>query len=131
MVLSGMNDTEMMADNIVWMENFVPLTETEFDAVDKVRDILRSRQLIQCTACNYCADECPAHIPISDVFACMNGKEIWQTWNSSYYYEVHTQGRGKASDCIACRRCEAACPQHLPISELMKDVSAEFDKEER
>ncbi|MDR3544052.1 MAG: 4Fe-4S dicluster domain-containing protein [Desulfosporosinus sp.] len=30
-------------------------------------------------------------------------------------------------DCIGCKECEKACPQHLKITEHLKDVSAMFD----
>ena len=36
---------------------------------------------------------------------------------------------GKAEDCIECRACAEACPQHLEISQLMKDVSEPVDNE--
>ncbi|MBR0229831.1 MAG: 4Fe-4S dicluster domain-containing protein, partial [Erysipelotrichaceae bacterium] len=29
-------------------------------------------------------------------------------------------GKGVASDCIQCGQCEAVCPQHLPIIELLE-----------
>jgi predicted aldo/keto reductase-like oxidoreductase len=35
---------------------------------------------------------------------------------------------GKASDCIACGQCEEACPQHLPIIELMREASKMLDE---
>ncbi|QUO36316.1 4Fe-4S dicluster domain-containing protein [Clostridiaceae bacterium Marseille-Q4149] len=34
----------------------------------------------------------------------------------------------RASDCIKCGKCEKACPQHLPIRQLLEQVSQEFDK---
>jgi predicted aldo/keto reductase-like oxidoreductase len=34
---------------------------------------------------------------------------------------------GHASSCIECKKCLEKCPQHLPIPELLKEVSGEFD----
>ncbi len=60
----------------------------------------------------------------------MNTKQIHHDWNADYYYNmVHTAGgKGKASDCIKCGKCEQACPQHLPIRQLLEDVAREFEK---
>ena len=58
----------------------------------------------------------------------MNAKKIFHDWNTDYYYNnVHTVNNGKASDCIKCGKCEKACPQHLPITEYLKDVAAKFE----
>lgn len=97
---------------------------------DKVRDIYHSMNLIPCTACRYCVAGCPKHISIPDLLAVMNTKQIHHDWNADYYYNVvHTGGgKGKASDCIQCGKCEKACPQHLPIRKLLVDVAKEFEK---
>lgn len=128
-VLSGMGTMEMMRDNTSYMQDFKPLTDDEHSAIRQVCEIFRAQNLIPCTACRYCTDGCPKHISIPDLFACMNARKQFQNWNTNYYYDnVHTQTGGKASDCVKCGKCEQACPQHLPIRELLRDVATEFEK---
>ena len=129
MVLSGMSDMEQMLDNTSFMADFQPLDEKEMAAIRKVREIFRTKDMIPCTACRYCIDGCPQHISIPDLFAVMNTKQIHKNWNADYYYnEVHTAPGRRASDCLECGKCEKACPQHLPIRQLLKDVAKAFEK---
>ena len=129
MVLSGMSDMPQMNDNLSYMKNFKPLDEKEMQAVQNVCAAFQSMNLIACTACRYCTDGCPRSISIPDLFACMNSKHTHKDWNADYYYtEVHTKTGGKASECIKCGKCEKACPQHLPIRELLVGVAKEFEK---
>ncbi len=129
MTLSGMSNLEQMNDNISYMRDFKPLNGDEMQAVENVCKVFKSMNLIPCTACRYCTAGCPKNISIPDLFACLNAKNIYHSWNTDYYYsEVYTKNKGKASDCIECGKCEAACPQHFPIRKLLKNVAKEFDK---
>ena len=128
MVLSGMSNMEQMEDNISYMKDFKPLSEKEHEAIRKVCAIFKAQDLIPCTACKYCVDGCPKKISIPDLFADMNAKKTYKDWNSEWYYSVHTQKGGKASDCIKCGKWEKVCPQHLQIRELLEEVAKEFDK---
>ena len=129
MVLSGMSDLAQVNDNISYMKDLKPLTEKELKAVQNVCGVFKGMNLIACTACRYCTAGCPKGISIPDLFACMNTKNIYRDWNADYYYnEVHTKTGGKASACIKCGKCEKACPQHLPIRDLLKSVAKEFEK---
>ena len=129
MVLSGMSDLAQMNDNISYMKDFKPLSDEEMQAVKNVCAVFNGMNLIPCTACRYCTDGCPKKISIPDLFACMNTKNIYHDWNANYYYsEVHTKNGGKASECIKCGKCEKACPQHLPIRDLLQSVAKEFEK---
>ena len=128
MVLSGMSTLQQVEDNLAFMKDFQPLNETEMAAVEKVRAIFHSKDLIPCTACRYCTDGCPQHIAIPDIFAARNAKEIHRDWNADYYYsEVCTAPGRRASDCLQCGKCEKVCPQHLPIRELLQEVAGVFE----
>ena len=126
-VLSGMSNLEQMQDNISYMEDFKPFNEEEYQAVEKVADILKNLGGIPCTACRYCVAGCPMKISIPDLFSCYNAKVQFNDWNSSMYYGIHTSENGKASDCIKCGQCEMVCPQHLPIREHLEEVAKTFE----
>ena len=131
MVLSGMSNMEQMEDNLSAMRDFVPLSEAEKEAVQKVCDIFRGLNLVPCTGCRYCVEEsqCPRGIRIPDMFSSLNAHEAFHNWNTGYYYNnvITGEGHGKASACIRCGKCEKVCPQHLPIRELLKKVAATFE----
>ena len=129
MVLSGMSDMQQMNDNISYMKEVQPLSEQEHEVLRQVCDILVAQNLIPCTACRYCVDGCPKQISIPDLFQDYNDKTSRRgSVDSDANYKLHTEGRGKASDCIACGKCEKVCPQHLEIRELLKKTARTFEE---
>lgn len=129
MVLSGMSDMDQIRGNISFMKDFRPLSREEHNVINRVCEIVRSKNMIPCTACRYCTDGCPKKISIPDLFACLNAKKVFHNWNTDYYYNnVHTVNNGKASDCIKCGKWEQICPQHLPIRALLENVREEFER---
>ena len=123
MVLSGMGDLAMVQDNCGYMQNFEPLSQREQAAVNAVCGIFRGLGAVACTGCSYCTEVCPQKIPIPAIFACLNAKKIFRNWNSAYYFRnVQGAGGGKASDCVGCGACEESCPQHLPITDFLKEI---------
>lgn len=126
-VLSGMSNLSQVEDNISYMKDFVPLSRAEFEAVGKVVEAFKKQHRIGCTACGYCLPGCPKQINIPAIFSCLNNQKQHPDWNCTQYYGAHTQAGGKASDCIACGKCEKICPQHLPVMAHLRDAAAAFE----
>lgn len=130
MVLSGMNTMEQLLDNTSYMADFKPLNKEEYKIIRQVVDIINENTAIPCTTCRYCEKDCPMNIAIPDYFALYNSSKRAVTINISsqfVYYLNLAANHGKAGDCIECKQCENACPQHLDITEHLKYVSAAFD----
>ena len=123
-VLSGMSSVEQMKDNLSYMKDFVPLNEHEYEVIRKVQDALDKDQTIACTKCHYCTKGCPMEIPIPEIFNVENRKKGSPEFRTKREYVIVTTNKGKASDCIQCGQCEAACPQHLPIISLLEQCRA-------
>ena len=130
MVLSGMSTMEQMLDNTSYMKDFVPLTSKEKDVIKKVTSALEEMKSIRCTSCQYCVKGCPKQIRIPSIFTVYNMSMQFGITDSirRQYLEVTGEERGKASDCIACGKCEQQCPQHLPIRELLKEVASSLEE---
>ncbi len=130
MVLSGMSNDEQLEDNMSYMKEFKPLDESEKKTLESAVQSINEAVSIQCTGCAYCVDGCPMNIAIPDYFALYNtekqefGKGIA---SQRGYYRLISTRRGKASECIECGQCEAECPQHLKITELLKNVAETFE----
>ncbi len=131
MVLSGMSSVGQLDENTSSMENFVPLTQEELTVLWKAVDIINESTAIPCTACRYCVEGCPEKIPIPAYFALYNTEKRSESSGFStqqLYYNNYILSNGKASDCIGCGHCETCCPQHLPVTRYLKDVTAIFEK---
>lgn len=135
-VLSGMPRMEFMIENIKTMENFVPLNDEEYKIIDQVVEIINAKTPIACTSCRYCVEGCPKKIPIPDYFHLYNSMKRLEKSSSPndvctealYYGNLLEDGYGAASDCVSCKKCEKVCPQHLPITDYLKDyVVAEIE----
>ena len=120
-VLSGMSTLDQVKDNVSYMRDFKPLSPVEQDAVARAMAALDSVEQIKCTACHYCTEGCPMQIPIPDYFKAMNRKLILEDDADAKrrYAQTLKQSGVGADECIGCGQCESACPQGLPITELL------------
>jgi len=128
-ILSGMSSMEQLLQNIETMEDALPgtLTEAEMAVIDKVSDKYNETIKYSCTGCQYCLP-CAKKIPIPDVIECYNE---WHAYgdNAGTRLSYSWIPAGKtASASIDCKACEGKCPQHLPISQIMKEAAQAFGK---
>lgn len=123
-VLSGMSNVGQMEDNLSYMRDFKPLNEEEQEIIRQAQRIMGNAATVPCTACRYCTEGCPQQIPIPDVFRALNKRlGNGQLQEAVAEYNSVTQEGHRASNCIECRQCEEACPQHIPITEKLKQAA--------
>ena len=127
-VLSGMSNVSQMEDNLGNMRGFRALTDAEQAVIRQAQAALDAVPSIPCTGCRYCVPGCPMQIPIPDIFAAMNKQLIFGRLDEARQSYAHeTRDGGKASDCVQCGQCEAACPQQLGIIEDLRRCAAELE----
>ena len=121
--LSGMSSLFQVEQN---MKAFEPLSPEETELLFSICPVIHGKTAIACTGCRYCQAHCPRHIAIPDYFRMYNELSRYpeDDWKIRPSYQQTAIHHGKASDCIRCRRCEAHCPQRLPIADTMASVAA-------
>jgi predicted aldo/keto reductase-like oxidoreductase len=132
-VLSGMNDEAHIDENIRTADAGLPdsLIADELATVEKARDEYRRLMKVGCTGCGYCMP-CPAGVDIPGCFAGYNAYHLFPDDRSGKFQYIGRHGgllgdKSNAGLCRQCGKCAKACPQHLPIPALMKEVSREMD----
>lgn len=127
-VLSGMSNEEQVNDNLSYMTDFVPLTNSEVEMVMKAADMIRADVLIKCTACRYCVPECPMGIEIPEYFKAYNMIKTDGRDKATEEFKAIAEKGSKPADCVKCGACEGVCPQKLKIRDFLCDITEELDK---
>jgi predicted aldo/keto reductase-like oxidoreductase len=123
-ILSGMSNFEQLKENLRIADAAIPetLTEKELELVKEVERKYRERVKIDCTECGYCMP-CPNNVSIPSNFELYNDYHVYDNVEAATkMYKRFKQANQSADLCVECGKCEAACPQHLPISKLLKEV---------
>ena len=125
-VLSGMNSLEMVQENCAVADaaRVSELTEADHRTLAEVSARIRENEKVGCTGCRYCMP-CPKGVDIPGAFRCYNAMFIESKSQGRFQY-AQTVGLTKepafATQCIGCGKCEAHCPQGIPIREKLKEA---------
>ena len=125
-VLSGMSNVAQMEDNLSYMKDFQPLSGEEQTVLKKAREAIEAIPIVPCTSCDYCAKVCPMNIGISGTFKCLNIIRLYNNVERALHEEqfcVKNPGKKRANECIKCGACEAACPQHIKIRDMLDEAA--------
>jgi predicted aldo/keto reductase-like oxidoreductase len=125
-VLSGMNSVEMVRENcrIASQALVGCLSVEDRQLISQIRAEISSSEKVNCTGCRYC-QPCPKGIDIPGIFHCYNTMFIDSKSAGRKQY-IQTVALRKdaafASACIKCGKCEAHCPQSIPIREKLVEA---------
>ncbi len=134
-VLSGMVYMEHLQENIRTYSPLQPLNEQEYEALEKVTEIMLNADYVQCTECQYCMP-CPYGLDIPGVFGHYNrivsaNMKLKSSKDENYKkarqaflvgYDRSVPKLRQASHCIGCEICKPHCPQRIDIPTEMRRI---------
>lgn len=129
-VLSGMTGPEQVEENLRVAEAAEPgnLTTQEHRIIDRVREIYRERMKVACTNCRYCVP-CPQGVDVPKILNYLNEWAMFDDLDTAAKrYNIFVKEGERASLCEGCGECEEACPQGLPIRELLAEAEAHLEE---
>lgn len=126
LLLSGMSNAQQVRENLQYAEEsrIGKLGEAQKACYPKAKQIFDTAARVSCTHCDYCMP-CPAGVEIPEIFACYNKSVADKSGAKKQYKKI----KGAAQKCVSCGKCEAKCPQQLPIREKLKEADAFFKGE--
>jgi predicted aldo/keto reductase-like oxidoreductase len=126
-ILSGMSEMEEVEENIRILGNAIPnsLTEEEKSLIREASAEYNNLIKASCTACKYCMP-CPKEIDIPRIMEQYNQWHIYRSVRESRRQYGFLKKGNRPTDCADCKACEEQCPQHLPISDIMKEMGDTF-----
>ena len=122
MTLSGMSNMTQLCENIATFKEEKPLNGAEFDAILALAADMTG-SMIPCTTCRYCTEYCPQGLDIPRLIKLYNEHAFTGGGFIAPMALSRVDADKQPTACLACRACEAVCPQNIKISEVMADFA--------
>ncbi|MEC9488970.1 MAG: aldo/keto reductase [Halanaerobium sp.] len=127
-VLSGMSTMEQVVENVETADRAEPNTfsKDELALINEVKEMYREKMKVACTGCGYCMP-CPQGVLIKYIFSHYNEAHMYgELEDARKVYSRMMEDEKDGSVCIDCGQCVEACPQNLPIPELLQEIHADL-----
>ena len=119
-VLSGMSNLEQLQDNCRIFEAPAPLSRHEYDTLLQLAERMHKTTGVPCTACRYCTEYCSQGLDIPNLLSLYN-EHVFTGGGFLAPMAIEAMAESmRPSACLACRACEAVCPQEIKISEVFQ-----------
>ncbi len=130
-VLSGMNDMDMVRENVKTADEcqIGELTEADEEMLASVAKAINGKMKVGCTGCGYCMP-CPKNVDIPGAFAAYNRlyTDGWYTGMKEYVMCTALRANPTSiTNCVGCGKCETHCPQGIAIREELKRARKKLD----
>ncbi|RCW61012.1 aldo/keto reductase [Halanaerobium sp. ST460_2HS_T2] len=123
--LSGMENIDMVRQNVEIASNPDPLSREELADVKAMLEQNQKLADLYCTGCEYCLP-CPQGVKIPKVFELMNYHRVYDltTYARDEYkklIESDKEDEMAADACVECGICEEKCPQNIEIIKQLQE----------
>lgn len=128
--LSGMENIEMVRQNVKIASNRDPLSNEERKRVTAMLKENKKMADLYCTGCEYCLP-CPQEINIPRVFELMNYHKVYGlTEYACKEFQKLQKNEEKSGPeaCVECGACEEKCPQNIEIIQQLKESKKALSK---
>lgn len=124
-ILSGMNETDQVIDNLKTFREYIPLSDKEQETLAEFAESMKSG--VPCTACRYCCDGCPVGLDIPYLLACYNDYKFSVTAIAGMRLDGLEEEKRPAA-CIGCGQCAHACPQGIDVPAALAELADMYAK---
>lgn len=130
-VLSGMNDTAQVEENVRIASEAEAgcMTEHDMEVIEQVKAEINRYMKVPCTGCGYCMP-CPGGVDIPGCFSAYNTRytDNWFSGIKAYFMCTTLRTNpSNASKCLKCGKCEQHCPQKISIRQELEQVKKHME----